>query len=349
MSGDRKPSADADALGTLIALAGPRSAPDEAQMAAARAVVEREWQRTVTRHRRRRYLLQAAGTAAMLAFVVGALTLWRNAATVPPMPTVFIGSRGPLQLAPQRSAALLQAGDALPPGTTLQTGAAAAALLKSGASSVRIGPQTRLRIGDSGSLELQQGRLYVDSGPEPGAASALRVRTPLGVVSHVGTQFQLQLDPAGDLVLAVREGRIELSGTGGSLVVHSGESLRVAAGGRVEHGVVTPYDASWQWVTAYVPDFAIAGRSLGAFLDWYLRETGRSLVLDGPLTREQIQQTTLSGSISGLTPDQALEAVVATTGLKYDLRSPGELRLSIRIGDSEHARSSGIAAFPGST
>jgi hypothetical protein len=39
----------------------------------------------------------------------------------------------------------------------------------------------------------------------------------------------------------------------------------------------------------------------------------------------------LSGSVAGMTPDQALDAVMASTRFEYDKKIPGELRISMRV------------------
>jgi hypothetical protein len=74
-------------------------------------------------------------------------------------------------------------------------------------------------------------------------------------------------------------------------------------------------------------DFSIDGRSLGAFLDWYARAAGLTVVFVAPASRAAVDRTILRGSIAGLTPAQALDAVMATTRFRYDASVPGELRI----------------------
>jgi len=58
---------------------------------------------------------------------------------------------------------------------------------------------------------------------------------------------------------------------------------------------------------------------------------GLKLVLLGSGTAASVRHTVLSGSIAGMTPDQALVAVMATTHFEYDRKVPGELRIRMRL------------------
>ena len=64
------------------------------------------------------------------------------------------------------------------------------------------------------------------------------------------------------------------------------------------------------------PPFSIEGRSVDEFLGWAARETGRQVVYASPDIEQQARRVTLSGTVEGLAPDQALAAVLATTSLR---------------------------------
>jgi hypothetical protein len=57
------------------------------------------------------------------------------------------------------------------------------------------------------------------------------------------------------------------------------------------------------------------------------RESGRKLVLADDEARKQSASIRMHGSVHGLTPMQALSAVMATTELRYDLPD-GQIRVS---------------------
>ena len=101
---------------------------------------------------------------------------------------------------------------------------------------------------------------------------------------------------------------------------------------------VEPYDTSWQWVSEFAPEFPIDGRKLADFLDWFSRETGRTVVFEPQAVRADSERTVLSGSSSGLGPVEALEAVLATTRYQYDVPSPGQVRIRVRTTEHEPTR-----------
>jgi hypothetical protein len=61
----------------------------------------------------------------------------------------------------------------------------------------------------------------------------------------------------------------------------------------------------------------IEGRSLRQFLEWVARERGWILRFDSLATSAEADSIILDGSIDGLTLDQALEAVLATSRLTH--------------------------------
>ena len=60
---------------------------------------------------------------------------------------------------------------------------------------------------------------------------------------------------------------------------------------------------------------------------WFARETGRRLVIANDTTQRQIDSIRMHGSVRGLTPMQALKAVMASTSLRFDLPA-GAIRVS---------------------
>ena len=81
---------------------------------------------------------------------------------------------------------------------------------------------TAIRLGDAGHLQLEQGRLWVESPPSPSAVP-LVVHTPAGEVRVVGTRFELDLDEAAALRVRVDRGVVEVRPV-------EGPAVRVEAG-----------------------------------------------------------------------------------------------------------------------
>ena len=312
----------------------PRAAID----AAARVAVRDAWLAEIKRRRRsgnRRWLMAAAigAVAVAVAWTFVRPIAGTEAATV----ATFIASRGPVRVAAAGGSAAVVSGDPLPAGTHIETGPAGSALLSVAAVAMRVGPDTILDLERPDRVRLQRGRLFVDSGRTGRTRANLVIVTALGDVAHIGTQFQVQFEPGRSLSVAVREGHVRLVTAGGEQTLAQAEGATVAPSGSITRMTIEPYDAAWAWVSDFVPDFRSTAARL-AFLDWVARETGRTLSFVGPASRADTDHTSLNGSILGLTPMQALDAVLATTRFRYDVTVPGQLRIELQAAGDERVR-----------
>jgi hypothetical protein len=143
------------------------------------------------------------------------------------------------------------AGTDLPEGTTLQTGADGNVVVRLVDGSVlrlRAGSEVQLRearrypaarLGRA-SVQLQDGRVEVQSPPVGGGRPGFRVTTPQGVLAVRGTQFRVAVDGGERRTLAeVLEGRVAVQGRSGAApdraqVVDAGFGARIDGDGRVE-------------------------------------------------------------------------------------------------------------------
>ncbi len=64
------------------------------------------------------------------------------------------------------------------------------------------------------------------------------------------------------------------------------------------------------------PPFDIDGRPVREFLEWAARELGREIVFETPESEAEANRAVLSGSTVGLTPSEAIAAVLPTTRLR---------------------------------
>lgn len=248
----RQPPGDepGDPVARLVRLGGARPAAPDDRRARVRQRVHDLWSETVKRDRRRRRVLIAARLAAALVIVTGAgLWLWqRGLPSGAPAATVERAD-GRVRLQDNSSAGT---GRVLPAGARVITapdGMAALRLIDG--ASVRLDIATELRLISPRVLELRRGAVYVDSGASaPG--TSLEIRTPLGQIRDVGTQFEVRL--ANDrLRLSVREGAAALTRDHQTYSIPAGESLRVDRNGTVETGAVAPRDQEWAWTLAVAP------------------------------------------------------------------------------------------------
>ncbi|HEU4517524.1 MAG TPA: FecR family protein [Steroidobacteraceae bacterium] len=209
------------------------------------------------------------------------------------------------------------AGQALVEGQALETGSnGRSALSLPGGISARIDRGSRLIVASADRLELERGTIYVDSGTAPLPAAPLDVVTASGTVRHVGTQYEVRLLQAG-VQVSVRDGTIEWRSRRGDVErSRSGERLTISEDGRVERTNVPGYGAAWDWAMEAAPAIEIEGMPLSQFLAWAARETGREVTYASPAIQSEAAGIVLHGSIAGLTPPEALDAVLATTSVR---------------------------------
>lgn len=167
-------------------------------------------------------------------------------------------------------------------------------------------------------IELRRGAVYIDF-DKGSAHGALRVRTPFGVVQHLGTQFEVALLPT-QLRVRVREGAVLLQGAA-STRVQAGEEVTVDAANLLQRRAIAPYDGEWAWVETPPGGFDVEGRSVLQLLGWVARESGRRLEFTDDRANQLAARTVLHGSILGMSPDLALRAMLSTTSLVADARA----------------------------
>ncbi|MDX1555809.1 MAG: FecR domain-containing protein, partial [Xanthomonadales bacterium] len=193
------------ALESLLRTASSRPEPSEATRREVRDALHAEWRAATVRRRWRR---GAAGfSLAAAAVLVLALGLWN---TEPPGTTTAQRElarvervSGQVQVISEGTAR----GTAVPAvetpvyvGQTIEVGAnSGLALRLDNGISLRIDQNTRLGLLDEFATELHSGRVYVDTGdpdssPPDSPGSRFQVFTPLGAVSHIGTQYMVSLE-----------------------------------------------------------------------------------------------------------------------------------------------------------
>ena len=320
-----------DVTAQLLRLAGAPPDPPAERTERVRQVVHREW-----RASRRGPMIRrgAAAATALLAVAAGLVITIRMD---PPRPVAPPPSERSLAIAERiqgRPLVLRQRegrGDPQPLSVStsvdtddvIETGdAARAALRATDGSSVRIDQSSRVRLVAPAVIELIAGAVYVASSD---GSRGFEVRTPMGVVRDLGTQFEVRLSNSS-LRLRVRAGTVE---------IHRGATVTAAAAGTeatvTTSGVaiqqVPAYGSEWAWTADVAPAFAIEGRPLGAFLEHTAGEQGWTLRYDDPTVADAARRITLHGSVEGLGAEDALGVALATSGLQYRLRA-GELLVS---------------------
>ncbi|HUY84581.1 MAG TPA: FecR family protein [Steroidobacteraceae bacterium] len=320
-----------DDIERLIVAAGRRPEPSAEVRESVRATVEQAWLAGTARRERRQRVRWLAASAVLFAAIGLGWFGMRRESTESPVPVgTLVAARGAVQLNSPGKSSPIVAGIRLAAGTVVRTGPNGYLLLTVSSVDVRVGPRSTLDLDRRGHIELTRGRIYADSGASDSAYRPLVVDTPFGRVNHLGTQFQVAVH-SSSMAVSVRSGRVLVTEPGGQTqTLARGQGIAVYRDGTIDRLAIAPYGANWRWVNTLMPDFPIDGRPLSEFLAWYTRETGRTLVLLDPASQAAMARVRLSGSIEGLTPSQALTAVMATTRFEYDMSVPGELRIGIR-------------------
>jgi ferric-dicitrate binding protein FerR (iron transport regulator) len=136
------------------------------------------------------------------------------------------------------------------------------------------------------------------------------------VVEERGTQFEVRVGVA-TVRVRVREGGVVLADDRGSWPAPAGHELVLAAGGRVARSEVPLHGEAWSWVQEIAPPFVLEGRTLGEFLSWVARETGRQVRWQDPERATEKGGTSLHGSLDGMSPEESLAAVLPTCDLAH--------------------------------
>jgi ferric-dicitrate binding protein FerR (iron transport regulator) len=210
----------------------------------------------------------------------------------------------------------LVAGGAVDAGSDLTVREGAGVLLRiSPDLTVRFAENTHARFVSAEELRLDAGQAFVDA--TPGARAPLRIVTPSGEVSHLGTQYQVR---AGDheVEVAVREGRAQFKTATLTAVTEAGHWLlhRDSASAPLT-GELASDDARFAWIAELPTGFELEGSTLAAFLGWFHRETGLTPIYSDGIDAGKFAQVQLKGSIADLGPFEALSYVLATADLAW--------------------------------
>ncbi|RLA31735.1 MAG: hypothetical protein DRR15_12820 [Gammaproteobacteria bacterium] len=305
--GMRDTSTD-DTVAKLMNLAGPRAAIPADLEQRVHDNVRLAWRNSTSKKSPLRWIVPAA----MAATILLAIAINDRAPEITLQPLGQI-----MYVAGSVDESDYSIGDAIYAGDFLQTGAdRGLSISLSGDISLRIAADTSVRFDTADEFTLIHGQMYADSGERIYRDRQITIHTTMGSATDVGTQFSVAYN-GRQLNVAVREGRVDVSGDQPSVTAMAGERLTFQTGNEVVIDQVTPYDTSWSWATSLAPSFDLEGESLLDFLKWASRETGKELVFSSDDVRMAAMRTELFGSVSNFTPDEAIESVLTTTQFTY--------------------------------
>lgn len=317
----------------LLQTAGPRPEVPSEDFETLKAAARKEWVALVESERRSGLSFRWGPALALAASLAVALVgAWWWSASRAVAVASFDRVSGQVGLVADAESASATASVAtvdseLRAGVVIETaaaGASRAALTLADGSSIRLDEGSRLRIVSSRELELAAGAVYFDSGAD---GAPIAIRTDFGTVRNVGTRFEVRLGDGSGVTLRVRQGRVALESAAGVVAAAEGEELVLDREGSVTRSSLAPTAPEWAWLWEIAPPFELDGASLGSFLDWVSAESGLLVRYEDGALAESAREAILSGDLNGMTPTQAVGAIVPSTGLDHRLAG-GEVYIS---------------------
>ena len=273
------------------------------------------------RGRRRRRGLQAAAAAAVIA-MAGVLT-WRGLVEAPvvdvPVATVERASGSAIRWHTRSRAVLrgMATDDLVLTGRSLTTGEASRVALRwHERGSLRVDEHTQVEFTDSSAVSLIAGAVYFDSDGAP--PRVLTIRTPVGAITHHGTQYMARFE-GGRLYVAVREGAVSVNDGDRQHRVAAGDAVVIDAFGASSGGAISSFDPAWDWARDIAPLRVPDGASVEAMLRWVARESGRRIVYADAATERAAVATRISG-LADAAPGDALVAMGLMTDMSFVTR-----------------------------
>ena len=326
MSSFRPSPPDEDPLGLSLERGLQREPLTDEALGRIRASVEAEFQALAHRARRLQVVRWTALAAALAILVVGGALRLRSAPHTPLLAgTIERVDSGALsvrlglfQSHAASSGELLHTGE-----RWVATGSVVITLASGG--TLRMAPGTSIEATRPNQMELFAGRAYLDFAP---GTAAFALDTPLGSIEHVGTQFEAAI-VEDNLRVRVREGTVRVFGASSTVTAEKGTELSIPPTGAIVRRPIPTYGPEWAWVDALAPDYDIENKPLIDFLSWVGRETGRRVDFADEHVRAVARETLLHGSVQGLKPLDALDRVLSTTSLRFELQGDS-IRVSSR-------------------
>lgn len=320
-----------DPLEKIFELAGRREPVHPERAAQIEEATRQRWQTMLARRRaaqRRRRIAWIGGGAMVAASVVAVAVFMSRIVTEAPVVATVIQVVGtPETGARGHAMAIIRTGTELRAGSVLETaGDDGVALQLVGGHDLRLAVSSRIRI-EADAVVLDAGAVYLDS-DDNGHGTAIELRSRVGTVRELGTQYMAAL--AGDVLeVSVREGAVRVAQGDVVATAHAGELLQLDASGHTRKLDVPRHGEYWSWVTQLAPVPAIEGLTLAEFLRWLTREQGWQLEFASPELILRAGKVVLSGSIDGMNGEEALAAVMTSTGWRYTL-ADGALTIESR-------------------
>jgi hypothetical protein len=296
-------------------------------LARIRRATEAEWRAQVGGTPRRVWIPRAAVAAGAVLGLIFAWQFWMGGAEVrEPLATLARAEgSGVMELHPLWRDTAVRVGSVVRSGGDFEARGGSLLALRGGGN-VRLAADSKFEVISANAVRLERGEMYVDIPPGAHTNASFVAITEAGEFRHLGTQFAIAVVD-GATRLRVREGQVQWRATDGESTLPAGTEVLIDRDQNVTRREVGSSGPHWSWTETMAPEIDIENRPLAEFLEWVARETGRKLVIADERTRLQVGTIRTHGSVRGLVPMQALDAVMASTSLRFDLPA-GAIRVS---------------------
>jgi ferric-dicitrate binding protein FerR (iron transport regulator) len=240
------------------------------------------------------------------------------------------------------SSASVAVGGAVMSGSTVTTSVGTLAMTLTSDVHLRLDTASTARIYSATDVALERGAVYVDSAgahPTQPGASPISIRTPSGLVSDIGTQFEVRIEvrlAGAGTRIRVRDGQVRVTyANGADARAVAGEELFAPPDGLerlIGRRPIATTGSEWAWAERAAPPFTVEGQTLGAFLDWVSHEGAWTVTFADSRLSATARTTVLHGRadlLMELTPAEALDVILPTCGLRYRIDRKGGRRVVI--------------------
>lgn len=302
--------ADSDAeLQALLSNAGTRPQPSAEAEQAAFNKLHAAWQTKVAEHKKQqqRRWLSIASAAAAVVLAVFATTVWTPQQAGEWQVQLAAGS---IKLADQP----LTAPQIFMPAQNQTLHAVAPTrLVSSQGADLRLAQGTTVHWLDQTNLQLDAGRIYVDTKD----LSDFSISTEFGTVRDIGTRYMVDLN-TNRLSVAVREGATEIASEFGQHTAHAKPMMaaivHVDRSG-LEIDVEPTSDQRWNWIHEVSSGYS--ERTVPALLSAIGRDLGKQVSYASHGVEATVANATVAGTLTGLAPREALQLVARSAELDW--------------------------------
>ena len=132
----------------------------------------------------------------------------------------------------------------------------------------------------------------------------------------------------GELIVGVREGKVQIDGSYHDVTAGTGQQLRLLGTRQPEVTNIPGHGGEWSWVEHVAPAADVDKRTVFEFLSWVSRETGLEIHFASDIAEHIASEDTLTGTVD-LDPQSAMHSLLQTTRVRSTVEN-GRITVSER-------------------